>query len=89
MKIITRDDNWRSVDQLDGIDLMDGEQLIIKWPDNGLLEQVTIRTNRHDVELPDHGSSFTSVESHAFIIREYRGITVKVGLLGVFAQRTS
>ena len=85
MNRIERYLNWCSIDRLDGLDLNDGELLIVAWPD-GQLQQVQIcvarRTFSHGNPCDGEG-----IESHAFAVAYHRGVQVKVPLLGLEAQR--
>ena len=87
LKEITRNGNWCSVDELEGVPLRDGENLIVIWPEDGRLEQIAVLVKSRTIVLPDHGHDFLSTESHAFYQTQFRGIPVLVPLVGLMAQR--
>lgn len=76
MNPITMRSDWGYFDQLEGVDLVDGELLHIEWPDGS--------TSEHRIEVTDSG--YESVkEGHipnkrACIIVEVRGIPARVDL---------
>ena len=86
MNKIERYSNWCYVDRLDGTDLVDGEILIVKWPD-GQLQQVKIVVERKSQSYQDHGIRNEMPVSKAHILAYHRGVQVKVPLVGLEAQR--
>lgn len=86
MNKIERYSNWCYIDRLDGTDLVDGETLIIKWPD-GQFQQTKIVVQRESQSYQDHGHTGEIPVSTAYILAYHRGVQVKVPLVGLEAQR--
>lgn len=86
MKQITRYSNWCEYDQLDGVDLVDGEHLLVEWPD-GNKERVTIRVMTDSYETSDMGHRCDIPTKTAHVVKDVNGVAVKVPLLGVKAKR--
>lgn len=80
--------NWCYLDRLDGKDLVDGEVLIVKWPD-GQLQQTKIMVERKTQTYQDHGHNGEMPVSHAYVLAYHRGVQVRVPLVGLEAQRVS
>lgn len=86
MNAIERYSNWCSIDRLDGIDLKDGELLIIRWPD-GQFGQVQLCVETGTFEIGEQGGDFQARRSHASVIAYHRGVQVRVPVVGLEAQR--
>lgn len=85
MNRIEQFSNWCWIDQLDGHDLDDGDELIVKWPD-GFLEQVKIHVIRKSVDTQDHGVLTSVTDSRAYYRTTVRDVPVLVPLVGLEAQ---
>lgn len=87
MGIITAVGDWGSyADSLDGEPLDAGEQIIIQWPD-GHLQQITVAIELEHGTVSDHGHVSSTTSKHAFFNVDYRGMSVKIPLEGLPAQR--
>jgi hypothetical protein len=88
MSPITTLYSWSHSDQLDGIDLIDGEALMLRWPD-GHTERVTIRVEKMERAYMDHGHQDSAIDSIAYVEVVIHGaeIGVNVGDAGFQAER--
>jgi len=86
LRAIERYSNWCSIDRLDGVDLRDGEELLVKWP-NGQHEVIVIKVRTGSFQVSDHGHSYDAHESLACFVTDYCGVRAEVPLVGVLAKR--
>ncbi len=82
---ITTKNNYGSVDYLDDIELHDGERLRFRWPDDTFDEHtIRVEENRH-YGFP--GFSDHHYTKLAYIQVKHRGLSVKVSVTGLHADR--
>jgi hypothetical protein len=86
MNKITRYGNWCEHDQLDGVDLVNGEFLIVEWPD-GTRAGVRIFVDTTPGAYSDHGHEYPLSRKIAYARSKVRGVPVNVPLLGLKAMR--
>lgn len=87
MSKIERAGDWGSYDNvLDGKRLVDGELIIVRWPD-GHLDQIAVTVTDERGTVSDHGKEYGTVSHVARYITSYRGIKISVPLYGLEAQR--
>lgn len=87
MSVIQRTGSYSSIDILNHTQLVDGEELIIKWPD-GQMQQVMILVEKSEFTFSEQGSvNSKGISSHAYVISYHRGVQIKIPLLGLEAQR--
>jgi hypothetical protein len=77
--------NWCYIDRLDGVDLENGEKLVIQFPD-GSEEEHTIKVKKFESSASDHGHTVSIPHSEAYIVLEYRGHKVEVRAAGLMAR---
>ena len=88
MATIQTDRNWKRVDKLNDIPLVGGERLIVMWPD-ATLEQIDVVLEQRTERVMEQGGHFDMPVSTAYVLRQYRGIPVRVNLRGLQAQRVA
>lgn len=86
MSVITCYSNWCYIDQLDGVDLKDGEEVIVAWPD-GDHEKLAVKLVCRERGYSDHGHTYTMPDSRAHYETNYKGAPVLVPLVGLEAWR--
>lgn len=89
MSKVTTYSNWCEIDQLDGKDIVDGETLLVKWPD-GTKEVYEARVKKWSVPMMEQGGhTWNTPHSQAFVLVRYRGKLVEIALAGLEATRGS
>jgi hypothetical protein len=83
---IEQNRNWCEIDILDGITLIDGEWLYIKFPDNSIFEG-SIIVKKTSETVNDMGQPYNMPISRAYIKEWVRGVDVLVPLIGMEAKR--
>lgn len=73
--------NWNWVDQLDGTDLADGEQLQVLWP-SGRETQETVRLVQGRTDVSDHGHIYRAQDDRGYIDVMLYGLKIEVPLRG-------
>ena len=86
MSVITRNNNWCSIDTLDGVEIKNDEKLSIRWPDGTTtIEEVTVHKETRTEY--DHGHPVDFPVSLAFARVEFRGLMVDVPIVNLDAVR--
>ena len=86
MTPITNFSNWGYWDQLDGTNLVDGETLTIRWPDDTTTtERITVIDHR--TTIGDMGSDYRAANQKAYLRSAFRGVEILVPLAGLLAER--
>lgn len=88
MSRIERYSNWCWIDRLDGVDLKNGEQLLVRWPD-GILQDVRCVVVQRTVDVQDMGNTYGAAESFAYAEIDHHGVKARVPLVGMEAKRTA
>lgn len=73
--------NWCEIDQLNGINLEDGEVLKVKWP-NGEITVETIILEKTSYQVSDHGHPWDVAVNRAYAQTECRGVKCLLRLSG-------
>lgn len=84
--ITTKRDDGNEADQLDGVDLHNGEVIEIGWPDQSItceVIQVVVTTGTAHAQ----GDTWTTTQRHAYVNGKYRGHHVRVRLAGLLGHR--
>jgi len=89
MNVIERYSNWGYWDQLDGKSIVDGELLLVTWPDGGPKQIIRAFVVDRGVMIYDHGNSYMGNDVRATARIEYRGVLVEVPLIGLEAKRVT
>jgi hypothetical protein len=81
--------DWGSYDDtLDGKKLVDGELLIVRWPD-GHLDQIAVTVKLERGSVSDHGKEYTTYSSVSYYVTQLRGVKIDLPLRGLEAQRVA
>jgi hypothetical protein len=88
MSRIERYSNWCWIDRLEGVDLKDGERLLVRWP-NSILQYVCCIVEQRTVDIQDMGNTFGALESFAYAEIDHHGVKARVPLVGMEAKRTT
>lgn len=86
MKRIKALKNWCDIDQLEGVDLKDGEKLRVEFKDK-TVEVVKIKVEPSSYETSDMGHPYTIPVRKAVVTKKVAGVTVQVPLVGLKAER--
>lgn len=84
--VIERSPGCCSIDTLDGVEIRDGETLLVRWPDGQMQTVLACVSSRCDHDR-DYSDTHSCRWSHAHVIAYHRGVQVMVPLLGLEAQR--
>lgn len=80
--------HWAEYDQLEGEDLKDGEQIVIRWPDGyQSLHEVCIK--RGTVKIADHGIFVKAPTKIAQIKITIHGYPVMLDIRGMSVRRVN
>lgn len=88
MQPVTRTSNWGYWDELDGKALVDGERIVVQWPDGSLTaEECRVEKGVHYYR--DHGHDGTGPDDKAFLVVNVRGVEARIYLYesGVLCER--
>lgn len=89
MSKIEKKGDWGSYDDtLDGARLVDGELLIVRWPD-GHLEQITVNVRAEVGSVSDHGKMYDTHSHVSYHVTQLRGVKIELPLYGLEAQRVA
>jgi hypothetical protein len=74
---VTTDQSYRTVDQLDGKDLIQGEALRVRWPDGSVTEE-RVLLDRSESREQESCSTYLHETSIAYVSATVRGASAKV-----------
>jgi hypothetical protein len=87
MSFITRYSNWCYYDQLDGVNLEDGELLNVLFPDE-IERVVAVSLQKHTQYVMEQGGHNTPIPiRQAYYETACCGVMVKIPLIGLPAER--
>jgi hypothetical protein len=78
--------DWRYADQVDGKDIVDGEILLVRFPD-GFEMYCKALVTTSTLPIKDHGHSYDSSRKQAYATTDFHGSTSLVRLVGLEATR--
>jgi len=81
MKKVERYSNWCEIDRLNGIDLVDGEKLKIKWEDGSTSIEV-IKVEKYIDKILEQGGYSDIKYSIAYVPINFKGTKSFIGLSG-------
>lgn len=84
--VITRVHNWGYWEELNDVELRDGDVLTIRWP-SGAETTEPIKVERGKYEYTDHGHQYEGPAHESYVERKVEGVLVRVPLKGLEARR--
>ena len=87
--VITSQNDWGSgTDQLDGKPLVEGQMLVIEWP-NGYVTACVIAVKKTEGSGMDHGHSYHWEQHNAVVRENYNGVPYEIPIAGLPAVRAT
>ena len=87
MNKIERKGDWGSYQEmLDGVALVDGEAIVVRWPD-GQLQQIVVKIAVTSGTVNDMGHVYATAQHASYYMASHHAVEVRVPLVGLEAQR--